>query len=168
MNNLPSATDKEKQYNTRGPVVNDSLMKYRNPNKPVVQDSLTSFDHLLKEKAALNANMHRHKRNQVQNSPTNRTHFSKPNYRRNQFSEPKHQYRQANFPSKIFRSGRYRRIPKPRTTADNTDTRESQINPAYKMNPFKSKSELQLGETESWEAYLQLVNRTLDQFGTLV
>ena len=40
MNNLPSATDKEKQYNTRGPVVNDSLMKYRNPNKPVVQDSL--------------------------------------------------------------------------------------------------------------------------------
>ncbi|CAB3986515.1 Hypothetical predicted protein [Paramuricea clavata] len=27
MNNLPSATDKEKQYNTRGPVVNDSLMK---------------------------------------------------------------------------------------------------------------------------------------------
>ena len=202
MNNLPSATDKEKQYNTRGPVVNDSLMKYRNPNKPVVQDSLTSFDHLLKEKAALNANMHRHKRNQVQNyptnrthfskpnyrrnqaalnanmdchkrnpmhnSPTNRTHFSKPNYRRNQFSEPKHQYRQANFPSKIFRSGRYRRIPKPRTTADNTDTRASQINPAYKMNPFQSKSELQLGETESWEAYLQLVNRTLDQFGTLV
>ncbi|CAB3982594.1 Hypothetical predicted protein [Paramuricea clavata] len=202
MNNLPSATDKEKQYNTRGPVVNDSLMKYRNPNKPVVQDSLTSFDHLLKEKAVLNANMHRHKRNQVHNSPTNRTHFSKPNYRRNQaalnanmdrhkrnpmhnsstnrthfskpnyrrnqFSEPKHQYRQANFPSQVFRSGRYRRIPKPRTTANNTDTRASQINPAYKVNPFQSKSELQLGETESWEAYLELVNRTLDQFGTLV
>ncbi|CAB4026744.1 Hypothetical predicted protein, partial [Paramuricea clavata] len=84
MNNLPSATDNEKRYNTRGPVVNDSLTKYRNPNKPVVQDSLTSFDHLLKEKAALNANMHRHKRNQMQNSPTNTTHFSKPNYRRNQ------------------------------------------------------------------------------------
>ena len=50
----------------------------------------------------------------------------------------------------------------------NTDTRASQINPACKMNPFQSKSELQLGETESWEAYLQLVNRTLDQIGTLV
>jgi hypothetical protein len=70
MNNLPFATDNDKQYNTRGPVVNDSLMKYSNPNKsvshvdePVVQDSLTSFDHLLKEKVALNANKHRHKRN---------------------------------------------------------------------------------------------------------
>ncbi|CAB4011899.1 Hypothetical predicted protein [Paramuricea clavata] len=112
--------------------------------------------------------MDRHRRNPMHNSSTNRTHFSKPNHRRNQFSEPKHQYRQANFPSKIFRSGRYRWIPKPRTTADYTDTRASQINPAYKVNPFQSKSELQLGETESWEAYLQLVNRTLDQFGTLV
>jgi hypothetical protein len=149
-------------------------MKYTNPNKPVshadepvVQDSLTSFDHLPKEKAALNTNMHRHKRNQVHNSPTNRTRFSKPNYRRNQFSKPKHQYRQIFFPSKNFRSGRYRRIPKPRTTAKNTDTRGSQINPTCKVKPFQSKSELQLGETESWKAYLQFVNRTLDQFGTL-
>ena len=96
MNNLPSATDNDKQYNTRGPVVNDPFMKYSNPNKPVsyadepvVQDSLTSFDHLPKEKAALNTNMHRQKRNKVHNSPTNRTHFPKPNYRRNQFSKPK-------------------------------------------------------------------------------
>ena len=27
--------------------------------------------------------------------------------------------------------------------------------------------ELQLGDTDSWNAHLQLVNQTLDQFGTL-
>ena len=28
--------------------------------------------------------------------------------------------------------------------------------------------ELQLGDTDSWNAYLQLVNQTVDQFGSLV
>ncbi len=65
MNNLPSAIENDKQNNTGGTVVNDSFMKHRNPKKPishadepVVQGSLISFDHLLKEKAALNATMH--------------------------------------------------------------------------------------------------------------
>ena len=181
-----------------------TLIKHSNPNKPinyadepVVQDSLTSFDHLLKEKAALNTNMYCHKRNQVHNATTNRTHFSKPNYWRSQNSKLRHhncfsnkprnhtfqrrrntfnrvdriedpRHSQTNFPSKNFRSGRHRKIPKPRRTVDNTHTRSSLISPKYKMKTFQSKSELQLEDMESWEAYLQLVNRTLDQFGTLV
>ncbi len=203
MNNLPSGID-NKQNNTGGTVANDSFINHSNPNKPinyadepVVQDSLTSFDHLLKEKAGLNANMYRRKRNQVHNATTNRTHFSKPNYWRSQNSKPRHHNRfsnkprnptfqrrrntfnrvdriedprhsQTNFPSKNFRSGRHRKIPKSRRTVDNTHTRSSLISPKYRMKSFQSKSELQLEDMESWEAYLQLVNRTLDQFGTLV
>ena len=58
MNNLPSAIDNDKQNNT-GPT--------SHTDEPVVQDSLISFDHLLREKAALNANLYRQKRNQVLN-----------------------------------------------------------------------------------------------------
>ena len=198
-NNLPSAIDNDKQNNT-GTAVNDSFMKYKqisHADEPVVQGSLTSFDHLLKEKAALNANSYRHKRNQVYNSTTNGTHFSKPSYWRNQNFKPKHHNRfsnkprnptvqrrmntfdrvdkieaprhsQTNFPIKNFRNDRYRKFPKPRRTVDNTHTRASLISPTHKMKPFQSKPELQFEDTESWEAYLQLVNRTLDQFGTLV
>jgi hypothetical protein len=198
MNNLPSGID-NKQNNTGGTVANDSFINHSNPNKPinyadepVVQDSLTSFDHLLKEKAGLNANMYCRKRNQVHNATTNRTHFSKPNYWRSQNSKPRHHNRfsnkprnptfqrrrntfnrvdriedprhsQTNFPTKNFRSGRYRKIPKPRRTVDNTHTRANLISPTYKMKPFQSTPEFQLEDSESWEAYLQLVNRTLDQ-----
>ncbi len=70
MNNLPSAIDNDKQNNTGGKIANDSFVKHSNPNKPtsrtdepIAQDSLISFDHLLKEKAALNANLYRQKRN---------------------------------------------------------------------------------------------------------
>ncbi len=131
------------------------------------------------------------------NSTTNRTHFSKPSYWRNQNFKPKHHNRfsnkprnptvqrrtntfdrvdkieaprhsQTNFPIKNFRNDRYRKFPKPRRTVDNTHTRASKISPTHKMKPFQSKPELQFEDAESWEAYLQLVNRTLDQFGTLV
>ena len=104
MNNLPSGID-NKQNNTGGTVANDSFIKHSNPNKPinyadepVVQDSLTSFDHLLKEKAGLNTNMYCRKRNQVHNATTNRTHFSKPNYWRSQNSKPRHHNHFSNKP----------------------------------------------------------------------
>ena len=59
-------------------------------------------------------------------------------------------------------SGRYR-IP-----VCNTHTGTNLFNPIYKMNPSQLKSDLQLIDKDPWEAHLQQINSTLDQFGTLV
>ena len=69
----------------------------------------------------------------------------------------KHQRRHKNHPS-----GRYR-IP-----VCNTQTGTNLFNPIYKMNPSQLKSDLQLIDKDPWEAHLQQINSTLDQFGTLV
>ena len=69
----------------------------------------------------------------------------------------KHQRRHKN-----HLSGRYR-IP-----VCNTQTGTNLFNPIYKMNPSQLKSDLQLIDKDPWEAHLQQINSTLDQFGTLV
>ena len=67
-----------------------------------------------------------------------------------------------------FRKGqhpsRYRKTPKPRTTAHSTRIRTSSISSPYVAKLFQSRLEYQHEDREPWEAYLQLVNRTLDQF----
>ena len=55
-----------------------------------------------------------------------------------------------------------------RNTCLQSQTGTNLFNPIYKMNPSQLKSDLQPIDKDPWEAHLQQINSTLDQFGTLV